>query len=90
MENKEKTSAKETPEEKVTATETCQENVSENETPEAKTSNGEVTKKDIKPLRCSPPGGEPGVHRHHCLRFVETGGRVYRIHSQRNLQRRSN
>lgn len=51
MENKEKTSAKETPEEKVTATETCQENVSENETPEAKTSNGEVTKKDIKPLR---------------------------------------
>lgn len=43
--------AKETPEEKVTATETCQENVSENETPEAKTSNGEVTKKDIKPLR---------------------------------------
>lgn len=51
MENKEKTSAKEAPEEKVTATETCQENVSENETPEAKTSNGEVTKKDIKPLR---------------------------------------
>ncbi|MCI6625343.1 MAG: HlyD family secretion protein [Bacteroidales bacterium] len=51
MENKEKTSAKETPEEKVTATETCQENVSENETPEVKTSNGEVTKKDIKPLR---------------------------------------
>ena len=51
MENKKKTSAKETPEEKVTATETCQENVSENETPEAKTSNGEVTKKDIKPLR---------------------------------------
>lgn len=51
MENKEKTSAKETPEEKVTATETCQENVSENETLEAKTSNGEVTKKDIKPLR---------------------------------------
>lgn len=51
MENKEKTSAKETPEEKVTATETCQENVSENETPEAKTSNGEVTKKDTKPLR---------------------------------------
>ena len=51
MENKEKTSAKETPEEKVTATETCQENVSENETPEAKTSNGEVTKKDIQPLR---------------------------------------
>lgn len=51
MENKEKTSVKETPEEKVTATETCQENVSENETPEAKTSNGEVTKKDIKPLR---------------------------------------
>lgn len=51
MENKEKTSAKETPEEKVTATETCQENVSENETPETKTSNGEVTKKDIKPLR---------------------------------------
>lgn len=51
MENKEKTSAKETPEEKVTATETCQENVRENETPEAKTSNGEVTKKDIKPLR---------------------------------------
>ena len=51
MENKEKTSAKETPEEKVTATETCQENVSETETPEAKTSNGEVTKKDIKPLR---------------------------------------
>lgn len=51
MENKEKTSAKETPEEKVTATETCQENVSENETPEAKTSNGDVTKKDIKPLR---------------------------------------
>lgn len=51
MENKEKTSATETPEEKVTATETCQENVSENETPEAKTSNGEVTKKDIKPLR---------------------------------------
>ena len=51
MENKEKTSAKETPEEKVTATETCQKNVSENETPEAKTSNGEVTKKDIKPLR---------------------------------------
>ena len=51
MENKEKTSAKETPEEKVTATETCQENVSENKTPEAKTSNGEVTKKDIKPLR---------------------------------------
>lgn len=51
MENKEKTSAKETPEEKVTATETCQENVIENETPEAKTSNGEVTKKDIKPLR---------------------------------------
>lgn len=51
MENKEKTSAKETPEEKVTATETCQENVSENDTPEAKTSNGEVTKKDIKPLR---------------------------------------
>ena len=51
MENKEKTSAKETPEEKVTATEPCQENVSENETPEAKTSNGEVTKKDIKPLR---------------------------------------
>ena len=51
MENKEKTSAKETPEEKVTATETCQENVSENETPEAKTSNGEVTKKDIRPLR---------------------------------------
>lgn len=51
MENKEKTSAKETPEEKVTATETCQENVSENETPEAKTSNGEVTKKYIKPLR---------------------------------------
>lgn len=51
MENKEKTSAKETPEEKVTATETCQENVSENETPEAKTSNGEVTKKDIKLLR---------------------------------------
>ena len=51
MENKEKTSAKETPVEKVTATETCQENVSENETPEAKTSNGEVTKKDIKPLR---------------------------------------
>ena len=51
MENKEKTSAKETPEGKVTATETCQENVSENETPEAKTSNGEVTKKDIKPLR---------------------------------------
>ena len=51
MENKEKTSAKETPEEKATATETCQENVSENETPEAKTSNGEVTKKDIKPLR---------------------------------------
>lgn len=51
MENKEKTSAKETPEEKVTATETCQENVSENETPEAKTRNGEVTKKDIKPLR---------------------------------------
>lgn len=51
MENKEKTSAKETPEEKVIATETCQENVSENETPEAKTSNGEVTKKDIKPLR---------------------------------------
>lgn len=51
MGNKEKTSAKETPEEKVTATETCQENVSENETPEAKTSNGEVTKKDIKPLR---------------------------------------
>lgn len=51
MENKEKTSAKETPEEKVTATETCQENVSENETPEAKTSNGEVTKKDINPLR---------------------------------------
>lgn len=51
MENKEKTSAKETPEEKVTATETWQENVSENETPEAKTSNGEVTKKDIKPLR---------------------------------------
>lgn len=51
MENKEKTSAKETPEEKVTATETCQENVSENETPEAKTSNGEVTKKEIKPLR---------------------------------------
>lgn len=51
MENKEKTSAKETPEEKVTATETCQENVSENETPEAKASNGEVTKKDIKPLR---------------------------------------
>lgn len=51
MENKEKTSAKETPEEKVTATETCQENVSENETPEAKTSNGEVTKKDIKSLR---------------------------------------
>ena len=51
MENKEKTSAKETPEEKVTATETCQENVSENETPEAKTSNGEVTKKDVKPLR---------------------------------------
>ena len=35
----------------MTATETCQENVSENETPEAKTSNGEVTKKDIKPLR---------------------------------------
>ena len=51
MENKEKTSAKVTPEEKVTATETCQENVRENETPEAKTSNGEVTKKDIKPLR---------------------------------------
>ena len=51
MENKEKTSAKETPEEKVTATETCQENVSENEAPEAETNNGEVTKKDIKPLR---------------------------------------
>ena len=51
MENKEKTSAKETPEEKVTATETCQENASENETPEAKTSNGEVTKKETKPLR---------------------------------------